>query len=196
MMKLSWILALSLTMVATVSRAETREDSFDVSQASGPHVLFSNVESGYYVAPMMRVGDVAGNQQIFAGMRGGWIVNHGFVLGLSLGGLATHYPIPGDRLSFAYGGALLEYILSSDSLFHVSVSTMIGGGAVAPKSSSSPQGVFVATPEADLFVNLSQSIRAGVGLDYRFTRGVSIAHLNNSDLSGMGGNFLVQFGSF
>jgi hypothetical protein len=187
----TWIIVLALAAFPTQALAAGH------SQTSEPDTLFNgDIESGGYGAPVLKYAGIGNYQEVFVGGRGGWVINHQFVLGGAGYGMATNYPISGDRLTFGYGGVLLEYIIEPDALFHVSVDTVIGGGAVAPKSSTHPDGVFVAEPEINGILNLSRSVRAGLGLAYRLTRGVSVAGLNNSDLSGVNGTFFLAFGSF
>jgi hypothetical protein len=188
------------TFVALLSMVFVSIASADVpsgrSQRGQTETLIGDIDSGYYVAPTARYSKVGTKDGLFAGVRGGWIINHDFVLGAAVSGLASTYQLPSDSLSFVYGGAMLEYIVASESLVHFSLNTVIGGGAVGPKKSTSPSGVFVVEPGLDVFVNLSRSIRTGLGVSYRLTRGTQVATLNDSDLSGVGANFLVQFGSF
>ena len=166
------------------------------SRSTGGNNLLDDVDSGGYGAPVVRYSPVGSTDQLFVGARGGWIINHSFVIGGAAYGLATSYQLPGDRLTFGYGGLMLEYIAMPQNVFHVAFDTVIGGGAVAPRNSTSPSAVVVLEPELDGVVNLSSSVRAGLGLSYRMTRGKNVANLTSSDLSGFGGNLFVQFGSF
>jgi hypothetical protein len=190
-LKLSAVMAFLAFSVPAMASGPGGFSDFDTSDG-----LFDSIESGVYAAPVVSYSELAGQGGLFVGARGGWIINHCFVLGGAGYGLATTHEIPGDRLTFGYGGLMLEYIVAPERPFHVSFDTVIGGGAVAPKNSTNPNGVFVLEPEADAIVNLTRSIHAGVGLSYRFTRGVTVANLSSSDLSGFSASFLVQFGNF
>src|SRR6185295_14736441 len=132
------------------------------TQAEGSDTVFQDVDSGGYGAPVLKYSKVGDRDGLFAGARGGWIINHSFVIGGAAYGLASTYELPGDRLTFGYGGLMLEYIVRPMNEFHVSFDTVIGGGAVAPKNSTNPSAVFVVEPELDAIVNLSTSIRAGL----------------------------------
>jgi hypothetical protein len=159
-------------------------------------LIHDGFESSGYGAPVVKYSRVAGTDAFFVGGKGGWVINHSFVLGGAGYGLVSNYQLPGDVLSFGYGGAMLEYIADPDRLIHLSFDTVIGGGGVGPKHNSSPNAVFILEPEANVLVNISQGIHAGLGVSYRFTRGVHIADLTNSDLSGFGSSLFVQFGGF
>jgi hypothetical protein len=184
-------LALTLPLQALADEPVAR------SERQPPETVFREVtDSTGYGAPVVKYTSVAGAGHLFAGGRGGWVIDHSLVLGGAGYGLVTNYSLPDDRLSFGYGGAMVEYIFNTDRLVHVAVDTLIGGGGVGPKNNSSPNAVFVLEPEADAILNLAQGIRAGMGISYRMTRGVHIANLTNSDLSGFGANLFVQFGGF
>jgi len=159
-------------------------------------LIHGSIESNGYGAPVLKYSPVGNSDGLFVGARGGWVINHSFVLGGAGYGLATNYQIPGDRLTFGYGGAMLEYIADSESLVHFSIDTVIGGGGVGTRGGGTTNGVFVLEPEIDAILNISAAVRAGLGVGYRMTRGVHVAGLSNADLSGVNGTFLLEFGGF
>jgi hypothetical protein len=179
-------IALPLQALATESSEQYRPDT----------LVHGSIESNGYGAPVVKYSSVGNSDGLLVGGRGGWVINHSFVLGGAGYGLATNYQLPSDRLTFGYGGVMLEYITEPESLVHLSFDTVIGGGGVGTKGGGTSNSVFVLEPEIDAILNISASVHAGLGVAYRMTRGVHLAGLSNSDLSGVNGTFMVQFGGF
>jgi len=44
-------------------------------------LISGEIESGWYVAPLFKVGQINGDTGFFIGGQGGWIINHRFVIG-------------------------------------------------------------------------------------------------------------------
>ena len=105
-----------------------------LAQQDEAETLFGGeIESGGYGGPLIQFGQINGESGIFVGGQGGWIIDHRLVLGLKGYGLVNETKVDGFpdlKLEFGCGGALLEYIISSDNLVHYSVHGMIGAGAV------------------------------------------------------------------
>ena len=121
------------------------------------------IESGGFGAPVVKFTQVNGEFGVLVGGRGGWIINHVFVLGGGGYGLVNDIWVrgfvPEPRLQFGYGGIELEGIIASNSLVHFTVVGLVGGGGV---SVALLAGIWVSNfPEAlGSTVNLT---RAGTG---------------------------------
>lgn len=172
--------------------------------------LFSgDIESGGYGGFFTKIGPINGETGVFMGGQGGWLINHRIGLGAKGYGIVNEAKIagsPNTKLEFGCGGALLEYIISSDKLVHINMHTMIGAGTVRyviidyqnPSTgiNYSDDGFFVLEPGLDLILNVNKKFRIGAGGTYRYVNGVSYEGLSNTDLSGVSAHFILKFGTF
>jgi hypothetical protein len=175
-------------------------------------LLASPITSGGFGAPSVSYTQVAGDDSVLVGARGGWIINHQFVLGGGGFGLANRIappsglmPNPDDyRLNFGYGGLWVEYLIAPMEVVHGSVGTLVGGGAlsvdaqregVSPRNAAS-DSLFVLDPAAAVEVSVSRLVRVGLEARYRIVRGVDLAGLGDSDLSGFALGTVVKIGVF
>lgn len=171
-------------------------------------------DSGGYGGPVVRFTQIGPHSDlgVVVGGRGGWIVNHSFILGGGGYGLVTDHD-PADwetnfqndyRLNIGYGGLFLGYIHQSDQLLHFTVETLIGWGGVNysqfdedyDDSDYNGDSFFVLEPGASVEVNVTDFFRVGVGATYRYVQGVDYHALSNQDLSGLTGQIEFKFGSF
>lgn len=84
--------------------------------------------------------NVNGLDALAMGIRGGWIIGHGFALGLAGEGFTSDFtPVGGDyyAISGGYGGLLIEPILFGWFPVHVSLPLVLGGGGVASYATNS-----------------------------------------------------------
>ena len=51
-------------------------------------------------------------------------------------------------------------------------------------------------PAATMELNVIRNVRAGLGISYRWVRGVDTDGLTNGDLSGVTGSMVLKFGKF
>ena len=210
----------NVTFSILVLAALTSSSAFAASEASepeshaevAPSYMSNDLQSGAYIEPALKFARVTGTSGVLAGARGGWVINHDFVVGAGVYGIVNNIPSLGiatatNNLDYVYGGLLLEYIIASESRVHLAVSTLIGGGGIGARTmnfngpadskfANHSATSFVAEPELDAIVNVTQTIHAGLGVSYRMNRGTDVAGLNNSDLSGTNVNLFMQFGAF
>ena len=85
--------------------------------------------SGWYVAPTMGVTTVKGEATMDFGLRGAWLINRRFGVGLAAVGWANGPDVEGRRLEGGYGGAMFQYVFASGAFAHATTQTVIGGGA-------------------------------------------------------------------
>jgi hypothetical protein len=177
------------------------------------------VTHGGFGGPVIKYTQIKGEPAILVGGRGGWIINHTFIIGGGGYGLANdiraNNPLivaPGitkPYLNFGYGGLELEYIIESDKLLHFSVYSLIGAGSVSYRAglfnhnetdwdhSGSPNDAFfVFEPAANVELNIISFLRINAGVSYRFVSGVNFDDLENSDLAGLSANLTLKFGAF
>jgi len=180
---------------------------FSPLKAQDETLFGGEIESGWYVAPLLKVGEIARNTGTFFGVQGGWIINHRLVLGGIFYGLLNDVEVQNVtnlKLKYGSGGVLLEYIFSSNKLLHVSIQSMVGAGGVRydinkhedahDKVNYSDDSFFVLEPGVSLVLNVSDNFRIGAGATYRFVSGVEYESLSNSDINGASGQVYLKFG--
>jgi len=164
------------------------------------------IEHGGFGGPMVKFTQIDGEFGVLTGGRGGWIIDHRFVLGGGGYGLANNIEArgiepAGQDLEMGYGGAMLEFIIASDALIHFSVDCLIGvGGVTTPEGETSQRSkdaaFFVLEPGLNVMLNITQFFRFGAGASYRYTQGASLGDIDDDDLSGAAAVLTFKFGSF
>ena len=195
----TWLAVLALLMAPPLAAQETDEEPEEKQEEQ---TLFkSGIDSGGFGALSFRFTEVADQFATFAGARGGWIINHQFVIGGGGYGLATEICLDDRRdcflreLEFGYGGFEFSYIGLWDRVAHYTVHVLIGGGGVTLFNFAT-DGVFVAEPVVNLELNVTKWFRINFGGGYRIVAGADVGGLDNSDLSSLFGNLEFKFGSF
>jgi len=168
------------------------------------------VSHGGFGGPVVKFTTIKDKFGVLVGGRGGWIINHSFVIGGGGYGLVneiegTRY-FSGERmlLNFGYGGFEMEYIMNWDKIAHGSVYLMIGGGGVNQRRSwddwdwddKETDAFFVLEPAVNLEVNMTSFFRLGVGASYRFVSGINENNLEDNDFSGPSATLTLKFGKF
>jgi hypothetical protein len=162
---------------------------------------------GGFIAPAVSMTTVNEQGAVLVGLRGGIIINRSFVLGLAGYGLANDVDAgPSDYryLDFGYGGFFVEYVHRPHKLVHVSVHSLIGGGALRHREDwyddwfdgRYADAVFVFEPGLDVIVNITKHIRTGIGGSYRMVRDVELGSLDDKAISGLSGTLIFKFGTF
>jgi hypothetical protein len=182
------------------------------------------VSNGGFGGPVVKYTQINSKSAVLVGGRGGWIINHSFIIGGGGYGLVNNIqsnstiwsPFFNDKpyINFGYGGLELEYIIQSDKLLHFSVITLIGAGGVSYRDNlwddewdndsddddddwDSPNDeFFVFEPGANLELNIASFFRINAGVSYRFISGVNMVDLSNNDLAGPAASLTLKFGSF
>lgn len=179
--------------------------------AQEEQTLFNGpMHHGGFGGPVVKFTSVADHFGVFVGGRGGWIINHSFVLGGGGYGLAN----PGDftliqdgterRLGLGYGGLELEYIHRWADLAHLTLGVLVGAGGASWYDwrhqdwgyDDHTDAFFIAEPAASLEVNILRFFRLGFGGSYRFVDDVELIGLSDADLKGASGTLTFKFGSF
>ncbi len=172
-------------------------------------LISGQLEHGGYAGPVVKFTTINNDWEVMVGGRGGWIINHSFVLGGGGYGLVTDVEAEnidprGDVvLELGYGGGIIEYVGHPNELIHYSVSLLIGGGGVNyireitnTRLYADADAFFVLEPEANVMLNITTHFRAGVGAGYRLISGVDLAGLSDSDIGGLSINMVFKFGDF
>jgi hypothetical protein len=168
------------------------------------------VHSGGFGGPVVKFTAIKDEFSVIVGGRGGWIINHTFVIGGGGYGLVEDTiekgrTIAGNPiyLTMGYGGLELEYIKNSDKLIHWSVLALIGGGGVDEREKNDGytdrvegDAFFVFEPAVNLELNVTTFFRLCVSGNYRFIAGANFRGIQNDDLAGAAAALTFKFGKF
>jgi len=183
------LLTTVLAVAVSVSPATAQEQT----------LVGHGIESGGFGAPVVKFTQVNGEFGLMVGGRGGWIINHRFVLGGGGYGLVNDSWVNGvpleSQLQFGYGGLELEGIIASNSIVHFTVSSLVGGGGVTFGLTQS-DAVFVLEPQATVELNITSFMRMNVGGGYRWVTDVDLYPFTNGDFSAAFGSLALKFGKF
>lgn len=161
-------------------------------------LISGGFESGGFGAPVVKFSQVDGEFALFVGGRGGWIINHAFVVGGGGYGLANDIDTNDDGvrdLELGYGGLELEYVSSSDALIHFTAYLLIGGGGLSG-TSVLEEAVFVLEPALNGELNVTDYFRFHAGAGFRWVSGVDSPGVDGSDLSSFYAQVTLKFGTF
>jgi hypothetical protein len=176
-------------------------------------LISGDIAKGGYGGPLLMYSRVLDRDALFFGGKGGWIVNHRFVLGGGGFGMTTRVPAPAGapevgedlRLEFGYGGVWLEYIFLPEKVFHATVGTLLGGGGVSynrlrrtdrAAREVESDTVFIIDPVLSAEVNVIRFLRVSAGVGYRYVGSVDLTGLRKEDLSGFTASVMLRFGRF
>jgi len=170
------------------------------------------IDHGGFGGPVVKFTSINNQFGVLVGGRGGWIINHAFIIGGGGYGLVNEVEgvkyLNGKKmfLHLGYGGFEMEYIMNWEKIVHGSVYLLIGGGGVDHRESWSdwnmnwkdgkPDAFFVLEPAVNFEINLISFFRIGVGASYRFISGINESGLNNSDIAGPSAVISLKFGKF
>ena len=172
-------------------------------------LINGEIESGGFGGPVLKVTSINGENAVMVGGRGGWIINHTFVLGGGGYGLVTEVKAktpdaPRQFMEMGYGGLEIEYITASNDLLHLSLGLLVGGGGVGYKygdnndymGSHDKKSFFILEPCVNANLNVTRSFRIAAGVSYRYVSGLKSNVTTNADLSGPSAVLTFKFGSF
>ncbi len=172
-------------------------------------LINGNIENGGFGGPSVKITAINGENAVLAGGRGGWIINHTFILGGAGYGLVTNVNAKKtdsvhQYIEMGYGGVELEYIASSDDLVHLSLELLIGGGGIRFKDENNDDfenhhpmtGFFVLEPGVNVNLNVTYFFRIAGGVSYRYISGLQSPLSTNSDLCGTSAVLTLKFGKF
>lgn len=176
--------------------------------AQSETLVSGGIMSGGFGGPVVKFTQINGEFGVLLGARGGWIMNHTFIIGAGGYGLVSEFDtksvFKGEllQLMMGYGGLELEYVNSSNRLVHFSVYLLLGAGGLTYKELNdwiSPKVTdefWIAEPAINVELNISSFFRISTGVGYRFVTGVDLGNFKNSDIAGVSGILTFKFGRF
>jgi hypothetical protein len=176
--------------------------------AEDEQLIGDQVESGGFGGPVWRLAQLNGETAAMSGGRGGWVINHTFVLGG--GGYGTDSDVKttllgqGGKplyLGMSCGGLEIEYINRSRRLVHWTVRSLFGGGELRlnernTSNETITDGFGIVDADFNAEINVVKWMRVNAGAGYRLVFGVETAGLGNSDIGGAFGQVTLKFGKF
>jgi hypothetical protein len=172
-------------------------------------LVSKEIESNGFGGMVLKLTEVNRQTAFVGGWRGGWIINHTYVIGGGVYALINNIRptvIRSEKdllLDMEYGGFEFEYVVNSPELIHFSIYTLIGAGKVKYRERDRPGAdvygsdrFFVAEPAVSFMLNVTNYFRMGVGSSYRYINGVNLEGTSNSRLRGLSANLTLKFGKF
>jgi hypothetical protein len=176
-------------------------------------LISGRIESGGYGGVEVKFGNINGEWEVLVGGKGGWIINHQYVLGGAGYGMATPgetnpgiiFSYLNEKFELGYGGVLLAYINNSHKLIHLTIETLIGGGGISYYDDDEhfrfdndfeDDAFFIFEPGVNFELNITRRFRFATGASYRITSGVEYLDLEDGDITGPAINLMLKFGKF
>jgi hypothetical protein len=175
----------------------------------------SKVRIGWYIAPVLKIGEIRNDIKPMVGLRGGVEINRSFYVGLAGYGLPRpesdgprplnyyeHYD-HNNEWDLGYGGLEFGVITGKPRTGQLSFGALIGGGATNERryydysnDHRHDQGFFVFEPQLDLSASPARNVRISVGASYRLVDHLHSLYYTQDDLQGASFNLGIAFGIF
>ena len=215
-----WAASLAMCLVAVMQAAPARAQN--TPQGTSPQsttpqgtqgpLIIERLQSGWAIAPDVKVTRFDGGTHTLAGAYGGWVIDNRLLIGAGADWLTD----PQHRTrELSYGGGVVQWRRGTDGVIGFSIQGLIGGGSATATGDVSVvhferdattrrltpvrtterlpfrEDFFVAEPSADVLVRLSSHVRLHAGGGYR---AVSGAHGLNDEIRGAVGNVALEIG--
>jgi len=158
--------------------------------------------SGWFVSPTFGTTGWGGTLAYSPGLRGGIYLNRRLAIGLAVNGLANGNSNLGTnegRNFGTYGGLLLQYVVQSNRLVHITFESTIGDGRWCASDHNNDcvgRRFIVVEPAANVEMNVARHIRFTTGVGYRFAVAGSGDGPSSRDMSSLVIRSGLVFGSF
>lgn len=167
-------------------------------------VINQTVRYDVMAAPMFKFSQMNETFAFLAGGKLGWIINSQYLVGVEGYWLVNDVPGPEiggilqPDLALKYGGLSLEYLIMPQNTVHFSVATLAGMGSVAYDYSSvkDDDTYWVVEPSVNVYVNMTEYLKLGLGVGYRYISDTDLGGLKGDDLRGVAATLSINFGSF
>lgn len=176
--------------------------------AQEERLIGDKIESGGFGGPVWKGTRLNGESAFITGGRGGWVINHTFVIGgggyNTLGDVKTNLTSADGKALFLrmeYSGLEIEYIHHSDKLVHWTAMALFGGGRVRlrehdPGRETQSDGFSLVDAGVNAELNILKWLRVNAGAGYRMVFGIETSGLSNADIGGPEAQVTLKFGSF
>ncbi len=187
----------------------------DVAKSKSPFA--GKLHHSGYGALTTNYSKFNGEDALFVGAYGGWMINHKLMLGLGGYGLVTQHDGFGinaetnkkNELKMGYGGLMVEYTFFETKVIHATASTLVGVGVVTNGShskydsetgeswrSSDESGFLAFQPSVNVEVSVTSWFRVSAGGGYRLITSADIEGISNAKMSAPTANVTLKFGVF
>lgn len=208
-------LAFLLTALASApARAQTSAPAPDADQ---PETLTNRRDpgqvrlTGWFIAPTFGTTSFGDTLAYVPGVRGGIYLNRRLAIGLTGNALATDdtsFSSSAVRKVGTYGGLLVQYVVHSNELVHVSVESTLGNGRWCERITDdnkqdgnddwgcSGRTFLVFEPVANIELNVSRHLRVATGVGYRFAAAGAGEGPSSRGMSGLVARTALVFGVY
>ncbi len=167
-------------------------------------IINQDVRYDVMAAPMLKFSQLNDTFAFLTGGKLGWIINHQYLVGVEGYWLVNDVPGPEVNgalkpdLAMNYGGLTAEYIITPHNTVHFSVATLVGMGSVSYDYSSvkDDDTYWVVEPSLNTYLNMTEYLKLGLGVGYRYVSDVDLGGLEGKDLSGVVATLSINFGSY
>ncbi|MCB0396955.1 MAG: hypothetical protein KDD36_09895 [Flavobacteriales bacterium] len=199
-MKAKWI-PLIMIFGFTTAMAQDSVQAENAMRRSNDEIqtLFSKgIKNGGYGAPVLKLTHIDNQLALLVGGQGAWVIDHTFGFGLFGYGLASQVRQVNDQgeklgMEMGYGGFLLEPILMSNYVVHVTFPIALGAGGVAYFENErfdvnyyyrDAEAFFIAEPGMNVELNMTRHLRFIMGGSYRFVSKMDLSQEGYDELEG------------
>lgn len=163
------------------------------------------VLTGWFIAPTFQTTRFADTLAYGPGLRAGVYLNRRFAIGGTVTALGLQESQFDDNRATnvgAYGGLLLQYVVQSNRLVHVTLESTLARGRWCTEIRDGRDGCtgrnFVAfEPVANIEVNVARHVRVATGVGYRFAAATASGDgPGGDDMSGIVARTSLVLGSF
>ena len=200
----------ALLSVATFSgSAQEKTDSPEMQTLFGN----KNISIGGMGGPQVGLTSFNNREVWLVGGRGGVVINHSLIIGGGGWGIANmpkFYSIGGNDHAYiegGYGGMLIEPIIKSNKLIHITMPILIGGGNLVwvkdpdqdPMDSMNEidnDSFFVLEPGVEIELNVVRFMRIAAGIKYRWAPNLDLVDTQSDPFNGFTSCITFKFGKF
>ncbi|MEA2696216.1 MAG: hypothetical protein QOI66_487 [Myxococcales bacterium] len=182
----------------TVPRGEDEPQTIVGARPEGQSIV-----SGWFVSPTFGTTGWGGSLAYVPGIRGGLYLNRRLAIGLAVNGLGNGDTRLGEheaRHFGTYGGLLLQYVVQSNRVAHVSFESTLGDGHWCANNGQSDACIgkrfIVFEPAANFELNVARHVRFTTGVGYRFAVAGGGEGPSSRDMSSLVVRSGLVFGSF